>query len=118
MFTTKFEFLKILKTKTIKISRTAIVNFEMVYKIEFTCGIMGHHVYKTNWTPVHNEKMNCKKDNHEEVLGYDKHSIGVFKKDGTPAGHIPIELFQSIDYFMKEVKENFVSEFGSRAQKT
>ena len=61
MFTTKFEFLKILKTKTIKMSQTAIVNFEMVYKIEFTCGIRGHHVCKANWSPVLNEKLNCKK---------------------------------------------------------
>ena len=36
MFTTNFEFLKILKTKIIKMSQTTIVNFEMMYKIEFT----------------------------------------------------------------------------------
>ena len=36
MFPTKFEFLKTLKIKIIKMSRTAIVNFEMVYKTEFT----------------------------------------------------------------------------------
>ena len=30
---------KILKTKTIKMLQTATVNFEMMYKIEFTCGI-------------------------------------------------------------------------------
>ena len=49
-------------------SRTSIVNFEMVYKIEFMCGIRGYHVYKTNWTPVLNEMLNCKKDNREEAL--------------------------------------------------
>ena len=74
---------KIMKTTTIKMSQTAIVNFKMVYKIEFTCGIRGHHVYKTNWTPVLNEKLNCKKNNHEEVLSYDKPPARVFKKDGT-----------------------------------
>ena len=92
MFTTKFEFLKILKTKTIKFLRTAIVNFEMVYEIELTCLIIGHHVYKTNWTPVLNEKANCKNDNREEAISYDKHSAGVFKKDGTLVAHIPVEL--------------------------
>ena len=90
-------------------SRTAIVNFEMVYKIEFTCGIRRHHVYKTNWTPVLHEKLSYKNDNHEKALSNDKHSVGVFKKDGTLAGHIPFALFQLIDYFMKENKENFVS---------
>ena len=98
-----------LNTKTIKMSQTVIVNFEMVYKYEFTCGIRGHHVYKTNWTHVLNERLNCKKDNHKEALSYDKDSVGVFKKDGTLVGHIPIELSRLIDYFMKENKENFVS---------
>ena len=68
MFTIKFEFLKISKTKKINMSRTAIVNFETVCKIEYTCGIRGHHIYKTNWAPVINEKLNCKKDNREEAL--------------------------------------------------
>ena len=33
----------------------------MEYKIEFTCGKGGQRVYKTNWTPVLNEKLNYKK---------------------------------------------------------
>ena len=92
-------------------SQTAIVNFEMVYKFtcEFTYGIRGYHFYKTNWIPLLNEMLNCKKDNREEALSYDEHSVGVFKKHGTLVGHIPIELYQLIDYFMKECKGNFVS---------
>ena len=43
MFITKFEVLKITKIKPIKISRTSIVNFEMVYKIELKCGISGQN---------------------------------------------------------------------------
>ena len=43
MFITKFELLKITKIKPIKISRTSIVNFEMVYKIELKCGISGQN---------------------------------------------------------------------------
>ena len=46
-----------------KMSRTAIVNFEMFDKVEFTCAIRGYHVYKTSWTPVPNEKLECKKVN-------------------------------------------------------
>ena len=52
---------------------------------------------------------NCKKDNCEKALSYDKHSAGVFKKDGTLLDHIPIELSRLIYYFMKENKENFIS---------
>ena len=65
-----------------------------------------HQVYKTNWTPILNEKLNCKKDNREEALSNDNYSVGVFKKDGLLVGNIPI------GYYMKENKENFVSVWG------
>ena len=58
----------------------------MVHKTEFTCDIRGDHVYKTKWTPVFNEKLNCKKNNREEALSYDEHSVGVFKKEETLVG--------------------------------
>ena len=45
-----------------------------------------------------NEKLDCKKDNREEAVGHDKHSIGVYRKDGTLVGHVPIELSCLIDY--------------------
>ena len=87
-------------------SRTEIINYEMLYKIEFMCSVRGHHVYKTTWTPVLNEKLDCKKDNREEALSHDKHSVRAF---GTLVGHIPIELSRLINYFMESTKENFVS---------
>ena len=89
-------------------SRTSIVDFKMVYKIEFTCGIRKHHFYKTNWTPVLNEKLNCKTDNRDEALSYDKHSVGVFKKNETLVGHIRFELSRLTDYYMKKNKEKYV----------
>ena len=81
----------------------------MMYKSYFTCGIRGHHAYKTNWTPVLNKMLDCKKDNQEEALCYNKHSIGICRKNGTLVGHIPVELSRLIDYFMKNKEENFVS---------
>ena len=92
-----------------KTSRTEIINYEMLYETEFTCGIRGHHVYQTTSTPVLNEKLDCKKDNREGALSHDKHSVGVFKKDDALVGHIPIELSRLIDHFMKSTEENFVS---------
>ena len=92
-----------------RMSRTTIINLDMLYKIDFTCAIRGHHVYKTTWTPVLNEKLDCKKDTREETLSHDKHSIGVYRKDGTLVGHMPIELSRLMDYFMKNKEENFVS---------
>ena len=69
-------------------SRTVIDHFEMIYKIEFRRDIRKHHVYKITWFSVVSEKLNCKKDDRKEALSYDKHTVGVFKKDGTLVGHI------------------------------
>ena len=55
-----------------KMSRTEIINYEMLYKIEFPCGVRGHYVYKTTLTPVLNEKLDCKKGKREEALSHDK----------------------------------------------
>ena len=56
-----------------------------------------------------NEKLDCKIDNREEPLGHDKHSIGVYRKDGTFVDHVPIELSRLIDYFVKSKERNFVA---------
>ena len=60
-------------------ARIVIVKFELGYKVDFTCTIRGHHVYKTAWTPV-------KKDEREEAIDYDKHAVNVFKKDACSLG--------------------------------
>ena len=83
MLATKFE-LGTKNENNQNVTNRAIGNFEMVYKIEFTCGIRRHQVYKTNWTLLLNGKLDCKKDNREEALSYDKHSVGVFKKGWNP----------------------------------
>ena len=44
-------------------------------------------------------------------------SVRVFKKDGILIGHIPVELSQLIDYFMKKNKEKFVSALVVRPRK-
>ena len=77
-------------------------------RIQFTCAIRGHHVYKASWTPVLNEKIECQKDNREEALSHDKHSVGVFKRDKTLVGHVPIEISRIIDYFMQNNEKTFV----------
>ena len=95
-----------LRSETIIMSQTVIVNFEMVNSIEFTVTIRVHHVSKTTWISVINEKLDCKEDDREEALGCDKYATGVFKKDGTLVGHIAIELSNLIDYFLKDGEEN------------
>ena len=55
------------------------------------------------------EKLGCNKDNREEALGHDKHSIGVYRKDGTLVGRVLIELSRLIDYFVKSKEGNFLA---------
>ena len=64
---------------------------------------------KITWFSVDNEKLDWKKDDQEETLTYDKHTVGVFRKNATLIGYIPIELSNLIDYFLKDAEENFVS---------
>ena len=64
-----------------------------------------------------NRKPDSKTDEREEVLSYDKHAVGVFKKDRNYVGHLPIELSNLIDYFLKDAEENFASAFVMGARK-
>ena len=79
----------------------------MVYKTEFRSAIKGHHVYKITWFSVINEKRDCKKNNPEEALSYDKHAVEVFLENGTLFSHIPTELYNQIYVFLKGTEENF-----------
>ena len=87
-------------------SQAVIVNFEMVRRIEFTFTIRVHHVHKTTWLSVINEKLHCKEDDQEEALSCDKYATGVFKNDGTLVGHIAIELSNLTGYFLEDGEEN------------
>ena len=64
---------------------------------------------KIIWFSVDNESLDWKKENREEALNYDKHAVGVSRKNATLVGHLPIELSNLIDYFLKDAEENFAS---------
>ena len=83
-----------------------IVNFEMVNRTEFTFTTRVHHIYKTTWFSVINEKLDRKEDDRLEALSCDKYATRVFKKDGTLAGHIAIEVSHLNDYFLRDGEEN------------
>ena len=73
------------------------------------CAIRGRHVYKITWFSVINEKLNCKKNDRENGLSYDKHAVEAYFKDGTLVRHKPIELSNLIYFFLKSAEENFAS---------
>lgn len=77
--------------------------YEMLYRIEFTCPIRGHHVYKDTWAPFIGQKLVCKPDPRHEALTYDKYALGVYKRVDEKdilVGHLPIELSQLLNNFL------------------
>ena len=79
------------------------LKYEMLYKIEFTGPIRGHHIYKDTWSPVVGEQLHCKPDPREEALTYDKHALGLYKHVDSKdilVGHVPIELSGLLFYFL------------------
>ena len=76
---------------------------DMLYKIEFTCPVRGHHIYKDCWAPVIGEKLYCKPDPREEARTYDKHALGVYKLvegEHVLVCHAPIELSRLLTFFL------------------
>ena len=76
----------------------------MFYQVKFTTNIREHHVYKDIGTPVKGEKLDCHKNDRNEIRDYDKHAIGVYKTDlqgqNKLVGHIQIKLSSLLDYFL------------------
>ena len=64
-----------------KMARTflTVLEFELVYKIDFGSAIRGDHIYKSNWTPVIGETLICLKDFRLEAELFDKHAVGVHR---------------------------------------
>lgn len=55
-----------------------LVNFEIVYKTEFRSVIRGQRVFKINWFSVINEKLDFKKNDREEALSCNQHTVEVY----------------------------------------
>ena len=79
----------------------------MVHQTEFRCAMRGHHVYKITWFSVTNEKLDCKKKDREEALGYGKHIVEAFFKNATLVSYLPSELSNLTYFFLKGAEENF-----------
>ena len=86
-------------------SRAEIVKFDMIYKVEFTAPIRGHHIYKETWQPKIGEELACHRDEREGAVEYDPNAIGVFKpatidKSEQLIGHVPIEISALLNNFL------------------
>ena len=92
--------------------RANLLKFEQTYVLEFGTVARGHHIYKSVWTPVVGEKLNCYRDTRDETKHHDDHAIGIYKpvdygmkEKETLVGHLPMELSFLLCKFL-ESEEN------------
>lgn len=95
-------------------ARAMPVEFKMYFKVEFDTIIRGSHVYKSVWTPVVDEILECEKDTRAEAEEQDENAIGAYKpptgtkqpNSKTLAGHVPIELSRLLNNFLGANPDN------------
>ena len=92
----------------------------MYFKVDFDTIIRGHHVYRSVWTPVLDEVLECQEDTRTEAKEHDENAIGVYKTPDSKdtkqpaiskkikilAGHVPIELSRLLKNFLGTNEEN------------
>ena len=57
----------------------------VIVSTEMSCVIRGYHVYKTVWTAILGEELECRREVNNSV---DRYAVGVYKLDGTLVGHL------------------------------
>ena len=85
-------------------ARGLSVEFKMYFKVDFETVIRGHHVYKSVWSPVIDQVLECKPDMRAEAKDHDANAIGVYlmaNQKETLAGHIPIEISRLMKNLLK-----------------
>ena len=65
---------------------------------EMSCVIKGYHVYKTVWTAVPGEKLECRREANNSV---DRYAVGVYKFDETLVGHLLWRLTTLVSLFLR-----------------
>ena len=84
----------------------------MYFKVDFETVVRGHHVYRSVWTPVIDEMLECNKDERAEAKEHDDNAIGVYRvtkqldDKKTFAGHVPIEMSRLLKNFLGANTEN------------
>ena len=84
----------------------------MYFIVDFEPVIRGHHVYKSVWTPVVHEMLECNKNERAEAKEHEDNAIDVYRvrkqldDKKTLAGHVPIELSRLLKNFLEINSEN------------
>lgn len=59
-------------------ARSLPMEFKMYFKVDFETVIRGHHVYKSVWSPVIDQVLECKRDMRAEAQDHYSNAIGVY----------------------------------------
>ena len=83
----------------------------MYFKVDFDTIIRGHHVYKSVWTPVLDEVLECEEDTRTEAKEHDENAIGVYKPPDSKGTKQPnskkmLELSRLLKNFLGANVEN------------
>ena len=70
----------------------------VIVSTEMSCVIRGYHVYKTVWTAILGEELECRREVNNSV---DRYAVGVYKLDGTLVGHLPQRLTTLVLLFLR-----------------
>lgn len=95
-----------------KMARTLSVEYKMYFKVNFETVVRGHHVYKSVWTPVMDQELECAHHTRDEAKEHDVNAIGVYlvnkqlEDKKTLVGHVPIELSRLLKNFLDANSEN------------
>ena len=84
-------------------ARSHGIEFQKMYLLRFTSVARGHNLYKKIWKPVIGETLVCR-HTRAEAKQYDDFAVGIYlvddQDDGQKlVGHVPIELFPSLQIF-------------------
>ena len=83
-----------------------------MFEVQFTSFILGHHIYKSVWTPTLGQKLNCPDYDCKEAKQHDEYAIGTYLEANTGSelvGHVPMELSYLICTFLRAYGDNEVS---------
>ena len=86
-------------------ARAVSVEFNMYFKVDFETVIRGHHVYKSTWTPMMDQELECEQDTRDEAKEHDANAVGVYfvkkhSEEKKLVGHVPIELSRLMKHYL------------------
>ena len=82
-----------------------------IVSTEMSCIIRGYHVYKTVWTAILGEELECRREVNNSV---DRYAVGVYKWDGMLVGHFLWRLTTFVSLFLRRGGSVICRVTGSR----